>query len=130
MFTLYCHLAAIHVTYSVRSELVRFYEICSMVNVTVCSISIYTTLVARLLEFTRIQFHGRHFLIKYVSKSDILGPIDYLSDIENLVSLERAMFKDYGFKYRIKIFLLFMIIYLDLLCNTRLEHHEQSTCQI
>jgi len=46
------------------------------------------------------------------SKSDILGPIDYLSDIENLISFERAMFKDYGFKYRIKVFLLFMSISL------------------
>ena len=34
----------------------------------------------------------------YVSESDILGPIDYLSDIENLVSLERAMVADYYFK--------------------------------
>ena len=48
--------------------------------------------------------------LQYVSKSDILGPIDYLRDIENLVSLERAMFEDYGFKYRIKIFQLFMLI--------------------
>ena len=47
-----------------------------------------------------------------VSKSDILGPIDYLSDIENFVSFERAMFIDKGFKYRIKIFLLFMLISL------------------
>jgi len=53
-----------------------------------------------------------------VSKSDILGPIDYLCDIENVVSLERAMFEDYGFKYRIKIFLLFML--LSLLLNTSL----------
>ena len=37
-----------------------------------------------------------------MSKSDILCPIDYLADIENLVSFERAMFEDYGFKYRIK----------------------------
>jgi len=50
--------------------------------------------------------------LHHVSKSDILGPIDYLSDIENLVSFERAMFEDYGFKYRIKIFLLFMLISL------------------
>ena len=63
-----------------------------------------------------------------MSKSDILGPIDYLSDIENLVSFERAMFEDYGFKYRIKIFLLFTLI--SLLWNACLEHHEQSTCQI
>jgi hypothetical protein len=47
-----------------------------------------------------------------VSNSDILGPIDYLSDIEKVVSFERAMFEDYGFKNRIKIFLLFMLISL------------------
>ena len=47
---------------------------------------------------------------KYVSKSDILGPNAYLSDIENLVSFERAMFEDYSFKYRTKIFLLFKSI--------------------
>jgi len=64
----------------------------------------------------------------YVSKSEILGPIDYVSDIENVVSFERAMFEDYGCKYRIKIFLLFIL--LSLLWNTHLEHHEQSTCQI
>jgi len=34
-----------------------------------------------------------------VSESDTLGPIDYFSDIENLVSFERAMFEDYSFKY-------------------------------
>jgi len=43
-----------------------------------------------------------------VSKSDILGPIDYLRDIENMVLFERAMFEDDGFKYRIKLFLSFM----------------------
>ena len=41
----------------------------------------------------------------YVSESDILGPIAYLSDIEILVSFERAMFEEYSFKYRTKIFL-------------------------
>ena len=46
----------------------------------------------------------------YVSESDILGPIDYFSDIENLVSFERALFADYSFKYKIKIFLFFMSI--------------------
>ena len=50
------------------------------------------------------------FLPPYVSESDMLGPIDYLSDIENLVSFERAMFEDYSFKYRTKIFLLFVSI--------------------
>lgn len=40
----------------------------------------------------------------YVSKSDILGPIDYFSDIEILVSFERDMFADYSFKNKMKIF--------------------------
>jgi len=56
----------------------------------------------------RVQTHIWDIIFpdKYVSKSDIFGPIDYLSDIENLVSFEWAMFEDYGFKYRIiKIFL-------------------------
>jgi len=35
----------------------------------------------------------------FVSESDILGPIDYFNDIDNLVSFERAMFADYNFKY-------------------------------
>jgi len=48
--------------------------------------------------------------IIYVSESDILGPIDFLSDIENLVSFESAMFEDYSFKHKMKIFLLFMSI--------------------
>ena len=46
----------------------------------------------------------------YVSESDILGPIAYFSDIENLVSFERAMFEDINFKNKTKIFLLFMSI--------------------
>jgi len=49
-------------------------------------------------------------MLIFVSESDILGPIDYLSDIENLVSFESAMFKDYSFKNRTKIFRLFMSI--------------------
>jgi len=47
---------------------------------------------------------------KYVSESDILGPIDYLSDIGILVSFERDMFADYSFKNKMKIFLFFMSI--------------------
>jgi len=35
----------------------------------------------------------------YVSESDMLGPIDYFSDIDNSVPFERAMFADYNFKY-------------------------------
>ena len=37
-----------------------------------------------------------------MSESYIFGPIDYLSDIEHLVSFEGAMLEDYGFKYRTK----------------------------
>ena len=32
--------------------------------------------------------------------SDILGPIDYFSDIENLVSFQRDMIEDYSFKMK------------------------------
>ena len=46
----------------------------------------------------------------YVSESDILGPIAYFSDIEKMISFERAMFEDYNLNYRMKIFLLFMSI--------------------
>jgi len=45
-----------------------------------------------------------------VSESDILGPIDYFSGFENLVPFESAMFEDYSFKYRTKIFRLFMLM--------------------
>ena len=40
-----------------------------------------------------------------MSVSDILCPIDYYSDIENLVSFEMAMFADYDFKYSMIIYL-------------------------
>ena len=33
-----------------------------------------------------------------MSESDSVGPIDDLSNIENLVSFERAMFKDCNFR--------------------------------
>ena len=51
-----------------------------------------------------------YFLSIYVSESGILSPIDYMSDIENLVSIEMAMFEDYSFKYRTKIFQIVMPI--------------------
>jgi len=35
---------------------------------------------------------------KNVSECDILSPIDHFSDIENLVSFGRAMFKDFSLK--------------------------------
>jgi len=66
------------------------------------------------------QIMAPHEII--VSESVIFGPIDYLSDIENLVLFERAMFADYSFKYRINIFLLFMSV--SPLINTCLEYHE------
>ena len=50
------------------------------------------------------------FRLIYVSKSDILGPIDIFSDIEILVSLERDKFAGYSFKNKMKIFLIFMSI--------------------
>jgi len=45
-----------------------------------------------------------------VSESDMLGPIDHLSDIEYLVSFGRAIFGDNSFKYKMQIYLLFMSI--------------------
>ena len=45
-----------------------------------------------------------------MSESDILDPIAYFSDIENLVPFERAMFEDFNLKNRTNIFLLFMSI--------------------
>jgi len=67
-----------------------------------------------------------HYVI--VSGSDILGPIDYFSDIEILVSFERDMFADFSFKNKMKIFLFFMSI--SPLCNKCLKHQEQCICQI
>jgi len=46
----------------------------------------------------------------YVSESDILGPNGNLSDIKNLVSFEKELYEDSSYKYRIKIFQLFMSI--------------------
>jgi len=57
-----------------------------------------------------------------VSESDILGLIDFLSDIENLGSFEKAMFEDYSFKHKMKIFMFFMSI--SPLLNARLKHNE------
>jgi len=65
---------------------------------------------------------------EYVSESDILGPIDYLSDIENFISFERAMFEENSFKNKMKIFLLFMAI--SPLRNACLKHYEQRLCKI
>ena len=74
---------------------------------------------------------GCHFMVDCcvnVSESDMLGPIEFLSDIKNLVPLERAMFEDYSFKYKMKIFRSFMSI--SPLWKVCLKHHEQCTCQI
>jgi len=57
----------------------------------------------------------------YVSESDILGLVDYQSDIENLISFEWAMFEDYSFKQK-------MII--SPLRNACLKHHEQCIFEI
>jgi len=46
----------------------------------------------------------------YVSESDILGPNGNLSNIKNLVSLEREMFEDSNYSNRIKKILLLMLI--------------------
>jgi len=46
------------------------------------------------VKVTRITVNK---MLKYVSASDILGPIDYFSDIDILVSFERDMFADYIF---------------------------------
>jgi len=63
---------------------------------------------------------------KYVSESDILGPNDNLSDIKNLVSFERVMFKDTNYIYRIKN----PIIYVNIpTLKTCLKHHKRWTCQ-
>jgi len=46
----------------------------------------------------------------YVSEFDMLGPNGNLSDIKNLVLFERQLFEESSYKYRIKIFVLFMSI--------------------
>ena len=51
-----------------------------------------------------------------MSESDILGPIEDFSDIENLASFEWAMFEDYSFK---------QIMVVSPLRNACLKHHEQ-----
>jgi len=79
-------------------------------------------------EICQCQWASNLLTTQYVSESDILGPIDYYSNIENLVSLERALFEDYSFKYRTKIFLLFMLILP--LWSKCLEHHERCTWHI
>ena len=54
---------------------------------TLCCTSIFY--VVGLLLYFMLYF--------YVSESDNLSPIGYVSNIENLVSLERAMFEDNSF---------------------------------
>ena len=78
------------------------------------------------LFFIKLFFKTKpHELI--VSESDILGLKGNLSDIKNLVSIERELFEDSSYKYRIKIFQLFMSI--SPLWNTCLKHHKRCTCQ-
>ena len=55
------------------------------------------------------------FILIYVSESDILGPIDYFSNIEKLVSFESAMFADNSFKNKMKIYTFFMSIIITTL---------------
>ena len=51
------------------------------------------------LEMSSLQYDSKG-ADKNVSRSNILGPLgDYLSDTENWVSFERAMFENYSFKY-------------------------------
>jgi len=73
------------------------------------------------------MYIGGNVFIIYVS-TDILGQIDYFSDIENLVSFERAMLADYDFKYSM-IEYLFLMLLLPL-WNTCLKNHKQYICQI
>jgi len=49
---------------------------------------------------------------QYVSESDILGPIDYFSDIEHLVSYEWAILADYSSRNKMKIFPLFIFFHV------------------
>jgi len=42
-------------------------------------------------------------ILLYVSESDILGPMDHFSNIENLVSFEKALFEDNSFCRSVKL---------------------------
>jgi len=74
----------------------------------------------------------------FVSESDILGPIDYFSDIEILVSFERGMFADYfkTIKWRYSYFHVYITtlkympkasktVYMS---NKRVSHFYQYIC--
>jgi len=65
----------------------------------ICKISNEWTCVHGLYELIHVH------ISTFVSESDILGPVDYLSNIEYLVLFKRALFEDYSFKYRTNIFL-------------------------
>jgi len=56
-----------------------------------------------------------------VSESDILGPIDNLGDMDNLVSFKRAMFADNSFEYRMESIPIIRVII------TTLKHHDADT---
>jgi len=59
------------------------------------------TLLVIYNEYTLCIFSWvpEEYTLNICVESDILGPIDYFSDIDNLVSFERGMFADYNFKY-------------------------------
>jgi len=61
------------------------------------------------LEFNTVVtenvVHSSQVTIIYVSESEMFGPIDYLCNIENLVSFEKTMFENYSFKHKMKAFL-------------------------
>jgi len=80
------------------------------------------------LKKTRASHISLKTATSSISESNILGPTDFFSDIENLVLFENAMFKDYRFKHKMKIFLLFRSI--SPLRNACLTHHEQYICLI
>jgi len=103
-------------------------------NLTLSSCNIFRW-ISLIYFFKKVFYYTKHSISQiykplhvYVSESDIFRPIDYISDIEILVSFERDMFADYFFKNKMKIFLFFMSI--SPLWNTCLKHQKQCICQI
>ena len=58
---------------------------------------------------------------KLVSKSHILGSLNYFSNVDNLLSFKMAIFVDYSLKYKNNIF--FTIIYVNV---TTLENMHET----
>jgi len=77
-----------------------------------------------------------HYMYLYVSESDTVGPIDYLSNIENLVSLKRALFEDCTFKYRNKysnclcLYNRFDIHFLRIMNGVYVKHKDDTFCPL